>query len=149
MKWLDGVIDSMGISLCKLREMVKDREVWHAAVHGVTKIRTWFSNSETMLVVNTVMNDREKNITNRLHTVTEGYKENKRVMSGVQIGSKVGTKFKMADLECFLRELIFELRIRISNQWKCWETPSRQRQWQWQSFWCGRGLAVFEDKKED
>ena len=69
-----------------------------------------------MLVVNTVMNDREKNITNRLHTVTEGYKENKRVMSGVQIGSKVGTKFKMADLECFLQELIFELRIRISNQ---------------------------------
>ena len=34
MKWLDGVIDSMGISLCKLREMVKDREVWHAAVHS-------------------------------------------------------------------------------------------------------------------
>ena len=92
---------------------------------------------------------QRKKVTNRLHTVTEGYKENKRVMSGVPIGSKVGIKFKMADLECLLQELIFELRIRIKNQWKCWETPSRQRQWQWQSFWCGRGLAVFEDKKED
>ena len=36
-KWLDGIIDSMDKSLCKLREMVKDRETCHAAVHGITK----------------------------------------------------------------------------------------------------------------
>ena len=39
-RWLDGIIDSTDMSLSKLREMVKDREVWHAAVHRVTKSRT-------------------------------------------------------------------------------------------------------------
>ena len=40
MRWLDRIIDSMDMSLSKLQDIVKDREAWHAAVHGVTKRQT-------------------------------------------------------------------------------------------------------------
>ena len=43
MKWLDGLTDSVDMNLSKLRKIVKDREAWHAAVHGVTKSRTGLS----------------------------------------------------------------------------------------------------------
>ena len=125
MRWLDGITDSTHVSLSKIQETVKDRKVWHTAVHGVAQSRTWRSDWTTATLL--LITGQNSRLCETQSKVTENNTFN-MLRSFVHRLTSKGQLFQLSNLQgfsvhpsfCCLQELLCVKRTKWALFRKAW-----------------------------